>query len=282
MLYSHNATIYLAGRSEDKCKRAIASIRESASQSKAVLKFLKLDLADLSTIKASADEFMNQESKLDWLCNNAGVMVPPAGSKSTQGYELQMATNCLGPWLFTQLLHPVLKSTAATASANSVRVSWAGSIVIELFSPKNGISIKADGSPDLPLNDPQKLYAISKAGNLFYASEFGKLVQDENIVSTCFNPGNLRTELQRHAGSLRQFAYKFILHPAIYGAYTELYSGFSPDVTTSNNGCYIGPWGRVLDVRPDLQNSCRNGSEAGTGTAKKFWNWSEGQCKQYF
>ena len=45
---------------------------------------MKLDLADLGTIKASAEEFMRKEERLDVLTNNAGVMTPPPGSVTTQ------------------------------------------------------------------------------------------------------------------------------------------------------------------------------------------------------
>lgn len=194
-----------------------------------------------------------------------------------------MVTNCLGPWLFTHFLHPVLASTAATSPANSVRVSWAGSVVIDLYSPKHGITLDSSGAPDLPLSNPQKLYAISKAGNLFYASQYGKFCSEQNtgIISTCFNPGNLRTELQRYASRIRVFFQSFVLYPAILGAYTELYSGFSEDVTTNNNGCYIGPWGRILDVRDDVRESCQRPETSGNGIAKKFWSWSEKECRQF-
>lgn len=85
ILYTRNATVYLAGRSEEKCKAAISKIIGSSPQTpNGVLKFLKLDLADLSTIKASANEFLGQETRLDWLCNNAGVMLAPAGSRGAQ------------------------------------------------------------------------------------------------------------------------------------------------------------------------------------------------------
>lgn len=84
ILYSHNATVYLAGRSEEKCNKALAAIKTAAPDSKGQIAFLKLDLGDLASIKASADEFLSKEKRLDWLCNNAGVMIPPKGSKTTQ------------------------------------------------------------------------------------------------------------------------------------------------------------------------------------------------------
>ncbi len=85
ILYSRNATVYLAGRSEDKCRKAISSIVDPFdTKPTGGLKYLHLDLSDLSTIKSSADEFLRQERRLDWLCNNAGVMLAPAGSKGAQ------------------------------------------------------------------------------------------------------------------------------------------------------------------------------------------------------
>ncbi|KAH0842260.1 putative oxidoreductase [Fonsecaea pedrosoi] len=283
ILYEHNATVYLAGRSEEKCKHAISSIVDSIgskTKPKGALRYLKLDLADLTTIKASADEFLRQETRLDWLCNNAGVMLAPAGSQGAQGHELHIVTNCLGPWLFTHFLHPILSSTAAGSPPDTVRVSWAGSVVIDLFSPKHGMSLDSDGNPQLPLSDPQKLYAISKAGNLFYASEYGKRsrTQGPSVVSTCFNPGNLRTELQRYVPPTRRMLQNLMLYPAIFGAYTELFSGFSEDVSTEINGCYIGPWGRVLDVRADVKESCKSVEEGGNGIARAFWEWSDREC----
>jgi retinol dehydrogenase-12 len=76
------------------------------------LAFLRLDLADLTTIKASAEEFLSKETKLHVLFNNAGVMCPPQGSKTPQGYELQLGTNNIGTFMFTKLLTPILNATA--------------------------------------------------------------------------------------------------------------------------------------------------------------------------
>lgn len=113
-----------------------------------------------------------------------------------QGYELQVGTNCLGHFLFTQLLHPILKQTAAVSPANMVRVAWAGSLAIDVYSPNGGVEFDDNGA--LIYKDQYYQYGVSKSGNLFMASEFGKRSQGEGIVSVVFNPGNLQTELQKH------------------------------------------------------------------------------------
>ena len=116
-------------------------IKSRAPQSKGSLLFLHLDLDDLTTIQSSAKTFLGDNDRLDVLWNNAGVMVPPQGSKTKQGYELQLGTNNVGPFLFTKLLHPVLTKTAGTAPKNSVRVVWVSSNGAELLSPKGGIDM---------------------------------------------------------------------------------------------------------------------------------------------
>ena len=110
LLFQASGKVYVAGRSEPKARRAIEEIKYSVPETSSTgqLEYLQLELDDLSTIKASVDDFKSKERNLDVLWNNAGVSLTPVGSLSKQGYELQMATNCLGPYLFTQLLLPCL------------------------------------------------------------------------------------------------------------------------------------------------------------------------------
>lgn len=63
--------------------RAIDAIKTAVPDSKGRLEFLKLDLADLPSIKQSVDDFLSREEKLHVLTNNAGVMIPPEGSKDS-------------------------------------------------------------------------------------------------------------------------------------------------------------------------------------------------------
>jgi hypothetical protein len=52
------------------------------------------------------------------------------------------------------------------------------------------------------------------------------------------NPGNLQTDLQRHVPGWQKMAFKAVLHTPIHGAYTELFAGLSPDVTSDYNGAW--------------------------------------------
>ena len=152
ILYEHNAKVYVAARSESKASKAIEQIKSRFPDSKGQLVFLHLDLDDLTTIKQSADEFLNKEERLDVLWNNAGVMVPPQGSKTKQGYELQLGTNNVAPFLFTKLLHPILAKTAKETAPNSVRVVWVSSSVAEHMSPKGGVDFDNLGELYLSLS----------------------------------------------------------------------------------------------------------------------------------
>jgi len=52
-----------------------------------------VDLADLTTVKPAVEKFLEKEEKLHVLVHNAGVMVPPEGSKTTQVCEHLAGSN---------------------------------------------------------------------------------------------------------------------------------------------------------------------------------------------
>ncbi|KAI4858712.1 NAD(P)-binding protein [Hypoxylon rubiginosum] len=283
ILYNKGGRVYVAARSEEKATKAIDDIRKTVSSSNnGELIFLPLDLADLTTIKASAHNFLRREEKLHVLFNNAGVMHPPAGSKTAQGYELQLGVNCLGTFLFTKLLTPLLVETAKTEPPATVRVVWVSSTAIEAaYGLEGGIDIdNLDYHKPLPL---WTTYAVSKAGNFFHGTEFARRYKADGVVSIPLNPGILDSDLWRWQGRLAHAFFKMVLlHPPILGAYCELFAGLSPDVTLEKTGKWVIPWGRFQNVRSDLEAASRSASEpGGTGIADKFWEWSEEQIKPH-
>ncbi|KAI0191192.1 hypothetical protein EV127DRAFT_428846 [Xylaria flabelliformis] len=278
VLYSKNATVWVAARNTEKGANAIASIKEAHPSSDGRLELLHLDLSDLSTIKSSVETFLAREKRLDVLFNNAGVMFPPHGSKTAQGYELQLGTNCLGPFLFTQLLTPILINTAKTAAKGSVRVVWTSSSAAEHLNPRGGIDLdNLDYKRDVMY---AWKYGISKAGNYYHATEYARKHGDDGIVSVALNPGNLKTELDRNCNSFEMLFRNATTYPTINGAYTTLFAGISDEVK-ENSGAWIVPWGRIENIRKDLLEGTKSEEEGGTGVAQKFWKWSEEQTRSY-
>ncbi|KAI0554300.1 hypothetical protein F4679DRAFT_527869 [Xylaria curta] len=282
ILYSKDAKVYVAARSEAKASAAIEDIKKTEPTSKGELVFIKLDLADLSTIKASAQDFLNRETKLHVLFNNAGVMKPdPTGAKSAQGYELQLGVNNVGTFMFTKLLTPTLAVTARTEAPGVVRVVWVGSSAGESpMAPTGGVPLdNLDYHKDMGWFPK---YAISKAGNYLQGSEFARRHKGDGILSVSLNPGNLDSDLWRNQSYLMGLFLKwFILYPQINGAYTELFAGLSPEVTMEKSGAWIVPFGRFMRPRKDLKEATRSEAEGGSGVAEKFWKWNEEQIASF-
>jgi NAD(P)-dependent dehydrogenase (short-subunit alcohol dehydrogenase family) len=111
-LARRGATVVLAGRDRTRTAAAAAHIGPAAQA-------LPLDLADLSSVRSAAREFLTRHDRLDLLINNAGVMVPPFG-RTTDGFETQLGVNHLGHFALTGLL---LDRLRATPSARVVTVS---------------------------------------------------------------------------------------------------------------------------------------------------------------
>ena len=244
ILYSKNAKVYVAARSEDRANRAIADIKKTWPRSKGKLTFLHLDLADLSTIKSTVERFTSQESKLHVLFNNAGVQAlknTDGSIKTAQGHEIHLGVNVIGVFLLTKLLTPILVTTAKSEPPHSVRVVWVSSMGTEMVGEKSyGISL--DYLKYWPSIGPLERYGLSKAGNWLHGVEYARRHQSNGVISVPCNPGNLQTDLYREGGRLFRAALGAIaLFPPINGAYTELFAGLSPTITMKETG----EWGEV-------------------------------------
>jgi NAD(P)-dependent dehydrogenase (short-subunit alcohol dehydrogenase family) len=287
-LYQKGGKVYIAGRSEENAQKAIEEITADNSSHEGIVEFLFLDLADLSTIKKSAETFKSKESRLDVLWNNAGLSLPPAGSTSKQGYDLTVATNCLGPFLFTQLLLSVMESTSKLCPPGTVRAVWTASIVADGGTPTGGIDMSTFTTlakqPSGSFGAAQATYATTKLGNWFIGSELSRRwAQKHNIISVTQNPGNLSTNLTRHRPYLK-YLFGWMLSDSKFGGYTELYAGLSPDVpsTVQGVGTYVLPWGRLqLNPREDLVKAMLDKESGGEGSAMEFWDWCENEVKSY-
>ncbi|KAF4617328.1 hypothetical protein D9613_006134 [Agrocybe pediades] len=229
--------------------------------------FLKLDLSDLPSIKASVEEFQSKEKELHVLFNNAGVMAPPIAQTTAQGYDLQFGTNVLGHFFFTKLLIPTLAAGAKSSRDGKSRVVTTSSSGSNLVK-----TIDFDTLKDTPKRKKQRaftLYGQSKLGNIIVSNEFARRYGDQGIVSTSLNPGNLQTDLARHMSSVERLFLKLIVYPAPLGALTQLYAGTSPE-GVDFNGKYLIPWARIGKPNPAAEDAA---------LSKALWTWLEEQVQ---
>ncbi|KAK9323809.1 hypothetical protein V1517DRAFT_87373 [Lipomyces orientalis] len=271
ILYHRGGRVIVGGRSEKAFQSAADNIKANPASDlgncpKGSLEFLYIDLSDLMTVKPAAQELLSKINRLDVVWYNAGVMIPPVGSKTKQGYELQWGTNVVSHFLLNRFLSPLQTKTAESAPANSVRTIWISSSAHHFAPDPYGINfgdINYEHSKKKP--DPWMTYGQSKVGDVLCAFEYAQQVSAKGIVSLSLNPGNLKTNLQRHAGSIMRL-FSFMLFPARLGALTELYAGFAPELTVKKGFVYIIPWGRI----GPLNKRVRLGLEE-YGTSKKLW-----------
>jgi NAD(P)-dependent dehydrogenase (short-subunit alcohol dehydrogenase family) len=236
-LARHGAEVVLAARSESRLDRTEADIL--AVVPTAVLHRTIIDLADLSSVRRAAAE-VSRIGPLDVLVNNAGVMAPPF-SQTVDGFELQLATNHLGPFLLTGLLLPQL---VASGRGRVVTVS----------SQAHRFTRRA------PLDDPRVhhgrysrwgAYSRSKLAGLLFTFELDRRLREHGLPVTAVacHPGYSATELMGKGrsgrrGQVLQAVFTLVGQPSSMGALPTLMAA----TAELPGSTYVGP-GNVLQMR---------------------------------
>lgn len=231
-LSDKGAHVILAVRNEEKGKAAVDSILQE--NSKASVEMMKLDLADLASVRHFTSAFIEKYKHLHILINNAGVMIPPYG-KTKDGFELQFGSNHIGHFALTGLLLPLLKKTP-------------GSRVVTLSSiAHRGASIDFDNLDGSKGYKAMKFYGQSKLANLLFAKELDNRLKLHGIetISVACHPGISNTNLfnlgKGETPKYMKGLVKLFSQPAAMGALPTIYAAADDSL---NGGEYIGPDGR--------------------------------------
>lgn len=256
---SKNAQVIMACRNMEKAEEAKSFIKKEYPE--AQLKTMQLDLADLSSVKNFVEEFKKHFSKLDILCNNAGLMVPPY-SETKDSFELQIGTNYLGHFALTSLLFESLKKSddARIVTMSSV-VHRFGKINLEDLNWKKRKYKKL------------RAYGQSKLADLMFAYELQRKLKQlgiTNIKSVASHPGWSSTNLQKYAWYLRA-GNKILSQSPEIGALSMLYAATSEDI---EGGEYIGP-NKFFGFKGYPRKVKSTKASKDEEVAKKLWNLSE-------
>ena len=215
------AKVFLACRSREKTEPVIDAIRAAGGKAE----LLRLDLGSFDSIRRAASDFLASGEKLDVLVNNAGLA--GAHGKTSDGFELIIGTNHLGPFLFTLLLLPRLRESAPARIVNVSSGSHydAKSIPFERFREKTWTTTGMEE------------YSISKLCNVLFTKELARGKAGKGITSYSLHPGVVATDIWREVPFFVRPIMKLFMISSEEGAQTQIYCGASPDCA-NEDGLY--------------------------------------------
>lgn len=266
-LAKRNARVVLAARNARKIAAVAREITAQAPEAK--LEELLIDLADQTSVRTAA-EAARKLGPIDVLVNNAGVMAT-AEQRTVDGFDLQLATNHFGPFLFTGLLLPQL---LASGNARVVTVSS----LMHRFARR------------APLHDPRMrhgrysrwgAYAQSKLANLLFTFELDRRARAAELPLTALaaHPGYSATHLiaygqtgRGHGGmaNIWNGVARATAQPAEVGALPQLMAA-TADLP---GGTYVGAGGfQQMRGLPRIVGSTKLSRDE--ETQRRFWDLSE-------
>jgi len=256
-LASHNASVILACRNQQKAEDAMKKIRERTPD--AEVEFIELDLASLASVERFAAAFRAGHERLDLLINNAGIMVPPLGH-TEDGFELQFGCNHLGHFALTGRLVDLLEATPGARVVNvSSMAHRYGTLDFDNLNAEEGY-------------DKMPAYGQSKLANLLFTFELQRRLEKtgSTVIATVAHPGWTGTDLQRHSPAIRFLNFFFAQTPPM-GSLPTLRAAAD---LQAEGGDYFGPRGlyemrgypKKVGTTPEAKNEL---------DARRLWEVSE-------
>lgn len=178
-LAAAGAAVTVPARDTEKANAALAGMPGD-------IRIALMDLADIASVKRFALGFASDNTTLDLLINNAGVMACPE-MRVGPGWELQFGTNHMGHFALATTLLPLIQRTE---NARVVALSSTGHKLSDIrWDDPNW----TDGS-----YDKWKAYGQSKTANSLFALGMNARLKESGGEAFAVHPGGIFTPLQRH------------------------------------------------------------------------------------
>ncbi len=233
--------------------RDVAKGARVAAQLTGDVEVSELDVSDLTAVRAFAARW---RGPLDILVNNAGVMDVPL-RRTADGFDIQTATNALGPFALTGLLLPHLTD----------RVVWVTSQLHRMARPH----VEDLAWRQRPYR-AMDAYTESKLDVVLFSAELQRRLSASGsaVRSVLAHPGIATTNLSAHSRSNAINRLPFLLNDAERGALPTLFAA-TEDIP---GNAYVGPRGPgSVKGHPKVRAASRRGLDP--EAAAKVWAAAE-------
>lgn len=249
-------------------ERGTAALREVAARAATPPELIRLDLADLNSVRDAATAVRERSGdRLDLLMNNAGVMATPHRS-TADGHELQFGTNHLGHAALTWLLVPALRGPA------NARV-----VTLTSLAHHGGGLDTADPNFRRRRYTPMRAYSQSKLANLLFTRELDSRLRttEADVIGVSAHPGTTATELLPNSTRQRRLLETVDkVVRSVTGAFTQrveigalpqLYAATAAGVSGDD---FFGP-SRVAETRGFPKRARKSPAAQDDSTAERLW-----------
>ncbi|KAF9023262.1 NAD(P)-binding protein, partial [Hymenopellis radicata] len=268
-LARHGARVYVLSRNESRVLEAIESVKKETPE--AVIKYINFDLLRMQSATKAAEEFLQHETRLDMLINNAGIMATPY-KIGPDGIEIQ-ACNGTGHFALTIALLPILKDTASKPESHVriVNLTSRGHSLLHSLAQKPNYKTLDDLNQQC--SSTWGRYGNGKLSNILFTNELQKRLEGTGIYCLSVHPGVVNTKLFRGMAKSWPITKPFLglarraLLTPYQGALTSLYAATSPEVEEKDL--------KAAYLEAIAQVHAKNAHAEDEGLAEDFWKLCE-------
>jgi NAD(P)-dependent dehydrogenase (short-subunit alcohol dehydrogenase family) len=226
-LANMGATVVMAVRNQERGQKARNGIVDSTGNN--ATDMMICDVSSKESIRNFAKTFTSKYDRLDVLINNAGAVFFKRQT-SHDGFERTLAVDYLGPFLLTDELLPLLKSSAPSRIINvSSGLHKSGKVDLDDLQSEKGYG-------------GMKVYSNAKLMLIMFTYMLARRLEGTGITVNAVLPGFVATNLGKGGGSLRQsIAFKLVRPMQISakrGAETSVYLASSDEVKNATGKCF--------------------------------------------
>jgi len=189
---NRGARVIFAVRNLEKAKPVVEDIKTTTGNDN--LQIMKLDLCSLKSVLDFVKEFKSNESRLDILINNAGIMLQPK-VMTGDGFEQVWQANYLGHFLLTVQLLDILKQSAPSRIVN-----------VSSKAHDEAKKINFDDINGDKKYDHLEMYGQSKLAQILFTRKLDRILEGTGVTAYCLHPGVVRTNLLSEGAGLPTFS----------------------------------------------------------------------------